>query len=64
MVSFPYRRCSGDQMKEREMGEACGTYGGEEQFRTSFWLGKLNERDRLEELGVRGRIILKLILKT
>lgn len=39
MVSFPYRRCSGDQIKENEMGGACGTYGGEE-ISYQFLVGK------------------------
>lgn len=38
MVSFSYRRCSGDQIKEHEMGEACGACGGEENFiQVSGW---------------------------
>jgi hypothetical protein len=32
VISFSYRRCAGDQIKEHEMGEACGTHGGEENF--------------------------------
>jgi hypothetical protein len=30
---------------------------------TGFWWGNLNERDHLEDLGVDGRRILKLIFK-
>ena len=38
-----------------EMGGACSTYG----VYTGFWWGNLGEKDRLEERGVDGRIILK-----
>jgi hypothetical protein len=41
------------------MGGTCGTNGGEERF----WWGNLTERDYLGDLGVAGRIILKLIFK-
>jgi hypothetical protein len=38
VISFSYRRCSGGQMKKHEMGEACGTYGGEENvIQVSGW---------------------------
>lgn len=43
----------GDQMKNK-MGWACGTYGGrggEAEICTVFWLGKLKEREHLEDLG-------------
>jgi hypothetical protein len=42
-------------MKMNEMGGACGTYGG---VHTKCRCGKLKEGD----LGLGGRIILKLIL--
>ena len=32
-------------------------------MRTGFWCGNLRERDHLEDLGVDGRILLKLIFK-
>jgi hypothetical protein len=52
---------SGDIIKENEMGEACGTYGGEGKDRKAYFFlgGKLKGRDRLEGLGLDWRIILK-----
>jgi len=37
---------------------ACGTWGRVEMH-TEFWWGNLRERDRLEDLGIDGRIIFK-----
>jgi hypothetical protein len=34
-----------------------------EEAHTGFWWGNLGERDHLENLGVDGRIIIKLIFK-
>jgi len=34
-----------------------------EGVRTGFWWADLTERDHLEDLGINGRIILKLIFK-
>jgi hypothetical protein len=46
------------------MGEACGTYGGEENYvPTGLWRGNLTERDRLENLGVDGENNIKMDLK-
>lgn len=36
---------------------------GREGVHTAFWLGNLGERDRLEDLGIEGMIILKWIFK-
>ena len=48
---------------ENVMGSVCGMYGGRRRVYT-FWFGNLREADHLEDLGVDGRIILKLILKS
>jgi hypothetical protein len=42
------------------MGGACSTYG-EREVRTRFWWGNLSERVHFEDLGIDGKIILKLI---
>jgi hypothetical protein len=44
------------------MGGACSTYGAVE-VHTWFWCGGLSERGYLEDPGVDGRTILKLIFK-
>lgn len=36
---------------------------GRGELHTGFWWGTLEERDHLEDLGLDGRIILKLIFK-
>jgi len=45
------------------MGRACGMYGDRRRLYT-FWFGNLRKADHLEDLGVDGRIILKMILKS
>jgi hypothetical protein len=51
-----------DEIKNNEMSAACGTYG-ERRSAHGIWWGDLRERGHLENLGVDGRIILKLIFK-
>jgi len=43
------------------MGKAHSMYGGREEMRTMVWWGNLMEREHLEDPGIEGRIILKLI---
>jgi hypothetical protein len=40
------------------LDEAYSTHGGEEKL---FWQGNLEQRYHIEDLGVNGEIILKLI---
>jgi hypothetical protein len=44
------------------MGQACGVYGGRREIVTVLWCGNVRERDRLEDLSVDGRVVLKYIV--
>jgi len=48
------------KIKKNEMGAECDTYGGNKGILKGFWSGNLRERDHLNNLGIEGRIILKL----
>jgi len=45
------------------MGRACRAYGGSGEAYTGFWWGNLMEGDHLEDPGIDGRIILRLIFR-
>jgi hypothetical protein len=45
------------------MGGARSKYKWRRDMHTGFWWGNLRERDHLEDEGIDGRIILKLIFK-
>jgi hypothetical protein len=45
------------------MGSACGTYMREKKMHAGLWLENLKVRNKLEVIGVEGRIILKRIFK-
>jgi hypothetical protein len=51
-----------DQIKKNEMGGAGGT-GGRGEVYTGFWWGNLREKDHLQDPGIDGRIILRLIFR-
>ena len=52
----------GDQIKQNEMGWACGLYKGKKHTHRFRW-GNLRERDHLEDQGIDGRFISIQILK-
>jgi hypothetical protein len=43
------------------MGGACSAYGGRGEVHTEFWWRNMRERDRLEDPGVYGKIILRWV---
>jgi hypothetical protein len=45
------------------MGGTCSSDGGRGEACTGFWWGNLRERDHWKDLGVDGRIILRLIFR-
>jgi hypothetical protein len=45
------------------MDGACSKHERDEKMHTKFWLGILNGRDHLEDVGVDGRIILEWVLR-
>jgi hypothetical protein len=49
-------------VKQDKMGGECGTLGGEEKDIGS-WVENLKEGNCMDDLGVDGRIIFKLIFK-
>jgi hypothetical protein len=51
--------CSGDQFEDKQMDEACSTYGRGRVF----WWENLRKREHLEDPGVCGKIILRWIFR-
>jgi hypothetical protein len=54
--------CTGDKIVKNEMGGANSAYGEDEAY-TGLWWGNLREIHHLEDPGVDGRIILRLLFK-
>ena len=52
----------GDQIGNNEMGRVRGMHG-EEQRCKQYLAGNLNESDHVEQVSLRGRILLKWIIK-
>jgi hypothetical protein len=52
-----------DQIRRNEMGGACSTMGVREEVHTGIWWGDLKEKDHVEDTGVDGMTLLKLIFK-
>ena len=63
MICTPHQIFLGGQIKEDRMGGACGVWGRNEMYR-GFWWVNLKKRDNLQDLGVDGSIILKLVMNT
>jgi hypothetical protein len=56
-------RMSGNQIKKNKVGGSSSMYGRQARCVQGFWWGDLMERNHLEDQGIYGRIILKLIKK-
>ena len=55
--------CSGDKIEKNEMGWGMWHAWVRGEAYTGFWWGNLRERDHLGDLGIDGRIILKMDLQ-
>jgi hypothetical protein len=51
-----------DQVKEKEVGGTCDTYGRGERNCTRFWWESPKERDLMEDRGIDGRMGSERIL--
>ena len=50
-------------MERNEIGGACSAHVGEERRITGFWWGNVRVRERLGDLDVDGKIILRWIFR-
>jgi hypothetical protein len=55
------KKHSDDQIKDNEMGRACGTYERKKTCIEGFGMENLKERGHLEDPGIDGRIILQWV---
>jgi hypothetical protein len=61
MICTAQQNHSGDKIMNNEMGEACGTYAGEERC-LNFWWGKAEGKSPLGEPGLRREDDIKMDL--
>ena len=62
MIRIPHQIFVGVQVKDRMFG-ACGIWGRNEMH-TGFWWVNLKKIENMQDLGVDGIIILKLLMNT
>jgi len=62
MICTAHQILFGDQIKNNEMGVACGTYERQEKCYRVL-CGDLRKRDHFEDTGVEGNMILKRFFK-
>jgi len=56
-------KCYGDEIKQDELGNACGMHQRDKKYLTMFWFEKLKQGDLQKAVFVDSKIILKWILK-
>lgn len=56
------KRYQGDEIKKNEIGWECSTYGGGENLVQGVNVENVKERVHFQDLGVGGRIILKVYI--
>jgi hypothetical protein len=59
MIVLITRCYSSDENKENELDRAIGAFGWRGEVHTGFWWEGLKEKDKLEDLGIDGQIILQ-----
>jgi len=63
MICTPHQILLGDYIENNEMGRKCSAYGSKESCIQGFVGKTLKEGGHLEDPGIDGRIILRLIFR-